>query len=290
MRFLNTLSLILLTALPPVVAQTNEAKDVTKETSASQKKSQEYPPGKWVPLFNGKDLTGWIPKIRHRKLGDNFANTFRVEDGLLKVRYDNYTGPFNERFGHLFHTDEFSHYILRVEYRFVGKQIQGGPGWAIRNSGVMLHGEDPRLMTVDQDFPKSIEGQLLGGDGQRPRPTSNLCTPGTNVMMNGDLILRHCTNSNSMTYHGEQWVTADFEVRGSEYVRHTIGGKVVLEYQNPQLDERDDHSKMLIKKNGGLLLNKGTISLQSESHPIDFRKVEIKVLTPVKKAPTAPEK
>ena len=233
----------------------------------------------WIQLFNGKNLDGWTPKIRRHEAGENFNNTFRVEDGLLKVSYDKYE-KFNETFGHLFYEKEFSHYVLRVEYRFVGEQCPGGPGWALRNSGMMLHGEAPAGMAKDQDFPASIEVQILGGDGSHERHTMNLCTPGTNVVMNGQLFLPHCVNSTSKTYHGEQWVMTETEVRGNTVMRHKIDGVVVLEYTQPQLDDREAHARELAKKNGGLMLDHGTISLQSESHPIDFRKVELLVLDP----------
>lgn len=237
-----------------------------------------YPKGEWVSLFNGKDLTGWTPKIRYRELGDNNGDTFRVRDGLLQVRYDGggYE-KFGEQFGHLFYKDSFSNYRFRVEYRFVGEQCEEGPGWATRNSGVMIHGQDPKTMSKDQDFPVSIEVQLLGGNGKDKRTTSNLCTPGTNVVMNDELKLQHCINSSSKTYHGEQWVVAEIEVHNSEIVKHLLDGEVVLEYNKPQLDERDENAKKLIR-DGRLMLTGGTISLQSESHPIDFRKVEIMVL------------
>jgi Domain of Unknown Function (DUF1080) len=234
----------------------------------------------WIQLFNGKDMTGWTPKIRHQPLGENYGNTFRVEDGILRVVYDDDKAypKYDEQFGHLFFETPYSHYRLRVEYRFVGDQCPGGPGWATRNNGLMLHSEDPKLMTVDQDFPASIEVQLLGGNGKDPRTTLNLCTPGTNVVMKGKLFLPHCTSSNSKTYHGDQWVTAEVEVRGSEVVRHIVEGETVLEYTQPQLDDRDKHSKMLIEKNGGKLLDKGYIAIQAESHPTEFRKIELKVL------------
>ena len=238
----------------------------------------KYPRNEWVSLFNGKDLTGWTPKIRYCALGENFDNTFRVEEGLLKVRYD---GPgyskFGERFGHLFFKDSFSNYRFRVEYRFLGEQCVDGPGWAIRNSGVMVHGQDPATMAIDQDFPVSIEVQLLGGNGTTSRTTSNLCTPGTNVVMGGELKLQHCINSTSGTHHGEKWVTAEIEVHNSRVIRHLLDGEVVLEYSQPQLDKRDASAAALIR-DGQLILQGGTISLQSESHPIDFRRVEIMVL------------
>ncbi len=234
-------------------------------------------PGEWKPLFNGKNLDGWVVKIRGHELGENFGNTFRVEDGLMKVRYDQYE-TFDRTFGHIFYKEPFSHYRLRVEYRFVGDQVPGGPGWAFRNSGIMLHGQPPETMGVDQDFPVSVEAQLLGGNGKDKRPTMNMCSPGTNVVLDGKLFLPHCTNSSSKTYHGDQWVNVEVEVRGSQVIRHYVEGELVMEYTEPQLDERDALAKPLIEKNGGLLLSSGSISLQSESHPIDFRKVEILVL------------
>jgi hypothetical protein len=237
---------------------------------------QEIKTGEWVQLFNGKDLSGWTPKIRYCEFGDNYAETFRVEDGLMKVRYDGYD-EFNERFGHLFYKTEFSNYRMRVEYRFVGEQCKGGPGWALRNSGIMVHGQKPETMAKDQDFPVSIEVQLLAGNGKDPRTTSNLCTPGTNVVMDGQLKKQHCISSSSKTYHLDQWVTAEIEVRGNRVIRHLLDGEVVLEYNDPQLDERDASAAKLIK-DGQLALSGGSISLQSESHPCDFRKVEIMVL------------
>lgn len=249
---------------------------VSAEESVSEP-SAEAETGQWVSLFNGNDLDGWTPKIRFHELGDNFANTFRVEEGLLKVRYDGYD-EFGKRFGHLFYKTPFSHYRFRVEYRFVGQQCKDGPGWATRNSGVMIHGEAPETMEIDQEFPVSIEVQLLGGDGTHPRPTANLCTPGTHVEMNGKLFKPHCTNSTSKTYHGEQWVTVEMEVHGNRLIKHIIDGKTVLEYAKPQYDPTDPlfaHLKSGSQTPQDLMLDGGSISLQSESHPIDFRKVEI---------------
>lgn len=236
--------------------------------------------GKWVPLFNGRDLTGWIPKIRGHPAGTNFANTFRVEDGVIKVRYDGYDGgTFRERFGHLFYQQPFSHYRLRVEYRFVGDQLKDGPGWAFRNSGIMIHGQTPESMELDQDFPVSIEVQLLGGGGSGKRTTANLCTPGTDVVMGGKLIRQHCTESVSKTYHGDQWVTCEVEARGSKVINHYVEGELVLSYTEPQLDLTDKSAKSLADRlKLPKLISGGTISLQSESHPVEFRKVEIQLL------------
>lgn len=230
-------------------------------------------PEVWVPLFNGKDMNGWTPKFKGHPAGENFRNTFRVENGVLKVAYDQYP-KFEGQFGHLFWKETLSHYRLRVEYRFVGEQTPGGPSWAFRNSGVMIHSESPQSMEQDQNFPVSIEVQLLGGAGAGPRPTANLCTPGTHVVMDGTLITQHCTDSKSKTYDGDQWVTVEIEVHGGRLIRHIVEGQTVLSYSQPQLDESDPHARKLAQE-GPKLLSSGYISLQAESHPIEFRKVEL---------------
>jgi len=233
--------------------------------------------GEWIQLFNGKNLEGWTPKITGYELGENYGDTFRVEDGALSVGYENYD-EFGGKFGHIFYKDAFSHYRLRVEYRFIGDQVEGGPGWAVRNSGIMIHCADPETMTKDQKFPVSIEVQLLGGTGAGKRTTGNLCTPGTNVVMDGKLLTRHCTSSTSETYDGDGWVTAEVEVHGSGIIRHIVEGDTVLEYEQPQLDEKDGDAKSLLDAGSDKLIEKGYISLQSESHPVQFRKVELMVL------------
>lgn len=227
----------------------------------------------WISLFNGRDLKDWKIKITGYELGDNYNDTFRVEDGLLKVSYDKYE-KFDGQFGHIFYKEPFSHYRIRVEYRFVGDQVAGGPGWAFRNNGIMLHCQSPESMGKDQDFPVSLEAQILGGNGTDERTTGNVCTPGTHIVMKDKLMTQHCIQSNSKTYHGDQWVTMEVEVHGNSTIKHIVNGEVVLEYEQPQFDESDSDAKKLIK-NGDKMLSEGYISLQAESHPIEFRKVEI---------------
>lgn len=244
-------------------------------TGMAQKKKSDG----WLQLFNGKDLSGWDIKIRGHNLNENYGNTFRVEDGLLKVRYDQYTS-FDEQFGHIFYNKNFSAYVIIVEYRFVGEQVSGGPGWAIRNSGIMLHGQSAASMGKNQDFPISLEEQLLGGNGTDPRSTANLCTPGTNVVMNGKLIKDHCISSTSKTYHGDQWVRAGALVLGDSVIKHFVFNDTVIVYHKPQTGGGNvsDADSSLVTE--GHLLKEGSISLQSESHPVDFRKVELFDLSP----------
>ncbi|MFS2189781.1 DUF1080 domain-containing protein [Mucilaginibacter sp. Mucisp84] len=222
---------------------------------------------KWEQLFNGKDLTDWTVKIRKHQLNENFGNTFRVVDHKIQVNYDQYE-KFDDQFGHLFYKKPFSYYLIGVEYRFTGNQVKGGPGWAFRNSGIMIHGQDPKTMKVDQDFPISIEVQLLGGNGKDKRPTANVCTPGTQYVLNNSVVKSHCLDSKSETFHGDQWVRVEALVLGDSLVVHYVNGEEVLRYQRPQLDPVGSAEE-------GALLKSGTISLQSESHPVEFRKVEI---------------
>ncbi|HVI46477.1 MAG TPA: DUF1080 domain-containing protein [Chitinophaga sp.] len=240
---------------------------------------KEVTPAKWLKLFNGKDLKDWDIKITSHDLNDNFGNTFRVEKGLLTVNYDRYD-KFNEQFGHIFYKKNFSAYLLVVEYRFTGEQVKGGPGWAFRNSGVMLHGQTAATMTKDQDFPISLEEQLLGGNGKDVRTTANLCTPGTNVVMHGKLITDHCIGSTSKTYHGDQWVHAEALVLRDSVIKHIVGTDTVLVYEKPQIGGGSvSHADPAVKQDGKLL-SEGSISLQSESHPVAFRKVELFDLSP----------
>ena len=232
----------------------------------------------WRPLFNGRNLDGWIYKERGSELGVDPASTVKVEDGVIRMDYSGWDS-FEGRFGHLFHEVPFDRYRVRVVYRFLGDQVKGGPGWAYRNSGIMLHCQDPKSMRTDQDFPVSVEVQLLGGSGSGKRSTANLCTPGTNVEMKQEVVTRHCTNSRSETFHGDQWVTAEVEVLGNESITHYVNGVEVMKYQRPQLDPNDPDAQTLMRiRNGDVMLDRGWISLQGESHPVEFKSVEIRPL------------
>ena len=233
----------------------------------------------WIQLFNGENLDNWLVKFTGQPFGLNFRETFRVEDGLLTVSYDNWN-DFDGEFGHLFYDRVFSHYLLRVEYRFIGEQVSNGPGWAFRNNGLMLHSQDPATMTLNQEFPVSVESQLLGGNGSDPRPTANVCTPGTHMVIAGELITRHCTNSDSATFHGDQWVTVEFEVRGSDSLVHRIDGAPVFQLSEMQLDPDDPDAQALLARGAPLMLGEGYVSIQAESHPTQFRRIELLPLRP----------
>ena len=230
----------------------------------------------WVELFNGEDIDDWTVKVRGYPAGENPANTFSVEEGLLTVSYESYDGDYDERFGHIFHKTPYSHYRVLVEYRFVGEQATGAPGWAARNSGVMLHSQDPYTMPPEQDFPISIEVQFLGGlEAGVERPTANMCSPGTHIEYEGEFNETHCINSSSDTFYGDQWVTVEALVLGSEKIVHYVNGEQVMEYANVTFGGGVVSGHDSAMKPDGEPISSGYISLQSESHPIQFRRVAV---------------
>jgi 3-keto-disaccharide hydrolase len=249
-----------------------------------QKAAQNQQNQQWKSLFNGKDINDWIVKIHHHRVNVNFGNTFRVEDGMIKVRYDQY-GDFNDQFGHLYYKTPFSWFHLVVEYRFVGEWVKTAPPYTLRNSGVMFHSQDPLTMPVEQDWPISVEMQFLGGLGDgKPRPTGNMCSPGTEVVYKGKIAESHCINSTSKTYDGDQWVRAELIVLGDSLVTHIINGDTVLQYSKPQIGGGVVNRYDPTVKQDGKLLSSGFIALQSEGQPIDFRKVELRDLGYLRKA------
>lgn len=239
---------------------------VNSEHNSNQEFSENE---NWINLFNAVNLDNWEVKIKGHPLGENWKETFTVVDGAIRVDYSQYK-TFDNSFGHLFYKVPFSNYKFKMSYRFLGEQLDGGENWALRNSGVMIHCQSPSSMELDQDFPVSIEVQLLGGISKNsPRSTANLCTPGTHVTISDQVVTDHCINSNSDTFYGDQWVNLEIEVRNDSLIRHFINGKKVMEYQRPVIGGEYNTLKNLEEKP----LNTGFIALQSESHPVEFKNI-----------------
>lgn len=228
----------------------------------------------WIDLFDGSDIKHWTPKFAGAELGLNLKDRFIVKDSLLSVRYaerDSFQGDF----GHLYYNKKFSYYKLKAVYRFVGKQQPGGPEWAVRNNGLMLHCQDPGTLGLGQDFPISLELQLLGGDGTHERTNANLCTPGTNVMLGDTLFTPHCINSNSKTYPGDNWVTVEALVLGDSLIQHILEGQVVMEYRSPTIGGGGISGYEQSAYIEGMPLKEGYISIQAETAPIDFKSIQL---------------
>ena len=239
----------------------------------------------WESLFNGKDLAGWDIKIKGHPLNENYKNTFRIEDSMIRVVYNDYE-KFDNQFGHLYRHKPYSYYKLKLQYRFVGDHLADAPEWADRNSGVMLHSQSAQSVNLNQNFPVSLEFQFLCGNGKDTVPTGNVCTPGTFITYNGKPFLGHIQNSTSKTYLKNEWISAEAEVYGDSLIRHIINGDTVLTYTNAMIGEGFvsntsswtwagiTDSLIWINK-ANTPLKEGHIALQAESQPVDFRRIEI---------------
>jgi hypothetical protein len=226
----------------------------------------------WQSIFNGENLDGWTPKFRGSESGVNFNNTFRVQDSLLTASYDEYDS-FRYEFGHLFYKEKFSHYRLRTEYRFLPEQSTGGPGWAYANNGLMLHCQPPETMSLNQAFPLSIEFQLLGGED---RPTGKFCSPASNVTLDGVPFPDHCYDAYEGPAHAVgTWVTAEAIVYGDSLIHHLINGDTVLTYTDIVIGGDQSDGLDTLAYPTGTPLAEGLISIQAESHPTQFRNMEV---------------
>lgn len=235
--------------------------------AAGSKKDQ------WISLFNGKNLDGWQMKIAGYPLGENFGNTFRVEDGILSTRYNQYDS-FRSRFGAIYFNKPFTNYRLKVEYRFVGELTPGAPTWGFRDGGIQFHSQPPATIGLTQSFPVCLEYNLHGGNGKDERPVGEICASGTYVEINGKRNSSFCTPAMvKRTFHGDQWVTAEIDVRDT-VITHYVNGEEILRYKNPRYDPAHAIGKTFIV-NGEDGVKSGYISIQSNSHPMDFRKIEI---------------
>ena len=230
-------------------------------------------PAKWKTLFNSKNLKNWQVKIAGYPLGENFGNTFRVENGILQVRYNAYDS-FRSKFGGLYYNKKFTNYRLKVEYRFVGETTVGAPSWGFRDGGVQYHCQSPASLQLTQSFPVCLEYNLHGGNGKDERPVGEICTSGTFVSVNGKRNESNCTLPTvKKTFHGDQWITLEIEVRGDS-IRHFVNGEEILRFENPRYNPNHAIAKTFIV-NGDDRVKEGYISLQSNSHPMDFRKIEV---------------
>ena len=237
--------------------------------------------GEWTPIFNGKNLDGWIPKITKHAAGVNLHNTFRVEDGILKVSYEDY-GKFDGQFGHLYTEKSYSHYLLRMEYRFEGAMMPDAPYYVNLNSGFMVHAQSATEMKLNQNFPVSVEFQFLADEGKGHRQTGNGCTPGTLIEIDGETITQHIVKSTAPTFPAGEWIAVEIEVRGNEEIIHRVRGEDVLRFEKPTLDPNDEKfgAQDLIKAGQPLVIDSGHIALQAEGQGVWFRNIEIKLLEP----------
>lgn len=243
--------------------------------------------GPWTPIFDGRTLAGWTPKIARHPLGENWQDTFIVKDGAIRVSYAGYD-KFAAQFGHLFYKTAFGAYRLRLNYRVLEPPLPDTPAWARGNSGVMFHSQSPESMGLNQPFPVSVEFQILGKDGDGPRPTGSVCTPGVSITLLdakgvGRRQAEHCTTSSGPTVPNGTWTKLELEVLANGQVTERINGVVVHRYADIELDPNDpmaplDARRLIAERGGVLPVKAGYIALQSEGHPVEFKDIQVQEL------------
>lgn len=224
----------------------------------------------WTAIFDGETLDGWTPKIAGYPLGENFGDTYRVEDGVIAARFDAYGDDYAGRYGNLIYETPYRHYHLRLEYRFTGDQVPGGEDWAYRNSGVLYHMQPPETVALKTGFPVSLEAQFLA-EGAHAPTTGNMCSIETSVVVAGERTHVHCLGGDVPARPMGEWVRFELEAAPGGVFRHFIDGELAFEFTDPLYDE--DHPWA-----DGMDVEGGYIGLQAESHPVEFRNIEIMVL------------
>jgi hypothetical protein len=245
----------------------------------------------WTRLFNPKDTslsTNWDIHIRGEALNSDSRRTFRRaivgSDTVIEVNYDQYTGSWGGDagpFGHMgYKLRAFSYYLLRGEYQVWGTQATGGPSWAFQNNGFMLHSQPVNTMTLNQDFPISLEAQLYGpGQGSS---TMNLCTPGTgfSTTPTGTVSSTHCVNAKNTTRAALNtgWQKVSALVLGDSVIKFMAGAdgmdSVYQFYKPVYLSGNVSNPPSGVPANNTRLTG-GYITIQSETHPFRFRRIDV---------------
>lgn len=235
---------------------------------ASPAASQDFskvPASDWIRIFNGKDLEGWVKKIRTHPVGEDPYNTWYVKDSLLWVDYSKYTAPFNYRFGHMaYEKRKFSYFLLRAVYQFWGSQPPTAPSEGKQNNGLMFHSESMSAMARDAQFPASAEVQLLGENNNQNTEgtTANFCCVGATMVVNGNRI-DGCWKAAPRNIKGLPWVKVEVLILADSVGKHMVEGDTVMRY-----------TKILAKRDGKPL-REGYIAIQAESAPTYFKTLEV---------------
>jgi hypothetical protein len=237
----------------------------------------QQPARKWQPLFDGRTLNGWTPKVVGYPAGEDPLQTFRVKDGVIYVSYDKYGGKMDGRWAHLFYKEPFKAFHLSLDYRFVGEEMLPLRPTPV-NSGVMFDSQSPESMALGQGYPIAVEGQLLGAyPAGPPRFNGSFCTMGTKIF-GQDKDLGHCVASSVAPASMGTWVHYELEVTADGHASESIDGKSTVSVDRVELDPsftRFPIKNLIEAANGRLQLNGGYIALQSEGHPIEFRNIRI---------------
>jgi hypothetical protein len=209
-------------------------------------------PARVVPLFDGKDLSGWEADVPAHDTDKTVRDSFIVRDGMLV--------SLGKPMGHLLTTNAYRDYRLEVEYRFPGKA---------GNCGVLVHASRPRALY--KIYPQSIEVQMESGDaGDFWVIQEDIKVP--------DMEKRRPRDA------GQKWGGSEPDAR--RILNLTDGSEKPLgQWNTMMIEARGRGIKVWV--NGDLVnegfdatTDRGRIALQAEGTEVEFRKVQIGPLAP----------
>lgn len=240
--------------------------------------------GDWMPLFNGRDLTGWTPSQGHAAL---FAAGTLDGEPVIHV-YPTQADKSNQPEATLRTNQSYSSYVFHLEYKW-GTKRYGSRSNSERDNGICFH----ICNNPAQVWPESVEFQL----GEQALSASNDWVSGhifmlinktraqwTSTMVNGLRVFSE-TGTKSMigapmSYHKAmtdkrrdkptEWNIVELTVHGSKDATYMMNGEVANRVTDMECQENGTWRP----------LSSGPIALQAEYAEIYFRNIKIKILPP----------
>ncbi|MFC3833238.1 MULTISPECIES: 3-keto-disaccharide hydrolase [Deinococcus] len=228
----------------------------------------------WAPLFNGRDLGGWMTWLPSTGAGRDPAGIFRVQDGELRVLQVEDTGAERD-FGYVATTAPYTDYRLRLQYRW-GKTTFAPRKDLPRDAGILYH-----LTGPDTIWPSSMEFQIMEGN------TGDLwAINGTNlsttVSSGSDGDPRYDPFGEALTtqfpaesYKRVQRATDVPEnASGWNDVELIVSGDEAVQVVDGQVTSRVTG----IRAPDGSALRSGRIALQAEGAEVTYRNIDLRPL------------
>jgi len=263
-----------------------DEKTVAVSKAAKEKKSTDT--GGWRPLFTGKNLDD-VDTILATKTPTEDPDRFvQVKDGVFHIYRDTPNGK-KSPFGYFATKDEYSHFHLRLEYKWGTKKFAPRTN-VVRDAGILYH-----IFDEHKVWPRSIECQiqekdtgdlfLVYGTGATINVDPKGKTPQYMDPAAGGKLIERGKESGvsrvikSETVEKDGWNTVEVIVRGSESAEHIVNGKLVNRYTD--LKQFNSATKKWEP------LSRGKLAFQVEGAEILYRNIEIKILDPDDKAKPA---
>jgi len=246
--------------------------------------------GGWVnimPVSDAlKDANGvqWYPYVKGYTPGMDPLKTFRYDasTGYLVVTYADYpNGSFDNHLGLIYYDKKVTNYKVRFEYHFKDPQAKNPVSWGKNNSGIFVFCTDPHMITGNPDFPTGIEIQLLGYQSAGGDVNGQICLNSTvgmypakvgsmNVSGPGGCLKSMQSASDFKTQNAAAtWVTVEVDVTAT-------GTTSLYQYTADGMKPASPIQTFAAPvKTGGQTVTSGWFSLQSESQPCEFRKIEL---------------